>query len=36
MFVTILRDDIESVVPVAYDEGDGETKDFEDAEDVCP
>lgn len=28
MFVTILREDIESVVPVAYDEGDGETKDY--------
>lgn len=28
MFMTIMREDVESAVPVAYDEGDGETKDY--------
>ena len=28
MFMTIMREDVESAVPVAYDEGDGYTKDY--------
>jgi len=28
MFMTIMREDVESAVPVAYDEGDGNTKDY--------